>query len=108
MPLQPKHLDYANAQFLIIGEGQGSTSKATEPQSQDEKEGKENPLDEMDTLEDEDEIRVKNLNGETTGFLLVHFFHFSNHRANATPGDDAVFSDLQISSKEYPKLQTTW
>ena len=24
------------------------------------------------------------------------------------PGDDTVFEDLDVSAKEYPKLQTTW
>lgn len=85
MPLQPKHLDYVNAQFLIIGEGRGSIEKATRPQSQDEKDGKEKPVEEMEKLEGEDEIRVRHLEG-----------------------DDAVFADLHISSTEYPKLQTTW
>jgi hypothetical protein len=61
MPLQPKHLDYMNTQFLVIGEGEGSVDKATQPQSQDEKEGKEKPLEEMEKLEGEDEIRVKHL-----------------------------------------------
>ncbi|KAF7512722.1 hypothetical protein GJ744_000289 [Endocarpon pusillum] len=85
MPLKPKHLDYVNTQFLVIGEGQGDIDKATQPQAQDEKEGKEKPLEELENLEGEDEIRVKHLKG-----------------------DDAVFADLHISSKEYPKVQTTW
>jgi hypothetical protein len=64
MPSQPKHLDYVNTQVLIIGEGQGDADKATQPQSQDEKDGKEEPLEEMEKLEGEDEIRVKHLKGE--------------------------------------------
>ncbi len=63
MPLQPKHLDYVNTQFLVIGEGQGEIDKATQPQPEDEKEGKEKPLEELERLEGEDEIRVKHLNG---------------------------------------------
>jgi len=47
--------------------------------------GKEKPVDEMDKLEDEDSIRVEHLKG-----------------------DDAIFGDLGLSSKEYPKMQTTW
>lgn len=66
MPLQPKHLDYEKAQFLIIGEGQGGAEKATQPQPQDEKEGKEKPLEEMEKLEAEDEIRVRHLKGMQT------------------------------------------
>ena len=60
MPSQPKHLDYANAQFLIIGESSG-LEKATEAQPGDEK--KDTPLQEMEKLEDEDQIRVKHLRG---------------------------------------------
>lgn len=63
MPLQPKHLDYVNTQFLVIGEGQGDIDKATQPQAQDEKEGKEKPLEELENLEGEDDIRVKHLKG---------------------------------------------
>lgn len=28
--------------------------------------------------------------------------------ANQSVGDDSVFEDLGLSSKEYPKVQTTW
>jgi hypothetical protein len=63
MPSQPKHLDYPNAQILLIGEGQGDVEKATKPQPDDEKEGKEMPIEEMEKLEGEDEIRVKHLKG---------------------------------------------
>ena len=103
MPLQPKHLDYVNTQFLVIGESQG-LEKATQPQSEDEKEGKEKPLEEMEKLEGEDEIRVKHLKGtQDVHISLVRYL-----RANDALGDDAVFADLHISAKEYPKLQTTW
>ena len=40
---------------------------------------------ELEKLEEEDEHRVENLRG-----------------------DDTVFADLGISSKEYPKVLTTW
>ena len=84
MPLQPKHLEYPNAQLLIIGESRG-LDHATEALDRDQRNGKETPLEEMEKLEGEDEIRVKHLQG-----------------------DDAVFADLGLSSKEYPKVQTTW
>jgi hypothetical protein len=74
MPLQPKHLDFPNTQFLIIGEGQGSADKALQPQPQDEKEGKETPMEEMEKLEGEDEIRVKHLKGKQfTSLNLTRF-----------------------------------
>ncbi|KAI9727826.1 MAG: hypothetical protein M1834_007973 [Cirrosporium novae-zelandiae] len=85
IPLQPKFLDYPNTQFLIIGEGLEDISKTTEPQPKDKKHDKETPLEEMEKLEDEDQIRVEHLKG-----------------------DDSVFDDLSLSSKEYPKVPTTW
>lgn len=106
MPLQPKHLDYLNTQFLVIGEPQG-LDKATQPQSQDEKEGKEKPLEEMEKLEGEDEIRVKHLKGMGSLCGLCTIFRCSL-AANHSLGDDAVFADLHISAEEYPKMQTTW
>ena len=105
MPLQPKHLDYVNTQFLVIGESQG-LDKATQPQSQDEKEGKQNPLEEMEQLEGEDEIRVKHLKG--TNRLSLGHIHIFVQGAKRSLGDDAIFADLHISAKEYPKVQTTW
>lgn len=64
MPLQPKHLDYAHAQFILIGEGSDDLAKATAPQPTDEKRDKDTPLEELEKLEHEDEIRVEHLKGE--------------------------------------------
>ena len=86
MPLQPKLLSYENTQFLLIGHKEDALEKAAQPQEEeDQKEDKETPLEEIEKLEGEDEGRVKGLDG--------------NH---------AVFTDLGLSSKEYPKVQTTW
>ncbi|KAI1081412.1 hypothetical protein F5B20DRAFT_64453 [Whalleya microplaca] len=81
---QPKHLDFVNTQFLLVGESSG-IKKATEPQKGEE--GNENPLEEMEKLEDED-----------------------THRMESLQGDDstAIFADLQARVKDYPKLQTTF
>ncbi|KIW75045.1 hypothetical protein Z517_11816 [Fonsecaea pedrosoi CBS 271.37] len=81
-PLEPKYLDYDNAQFLMIGE---DYEKATEQRPKDERENNAAPEEEMEKLEGEDEIRIKHLKG-----------------------DDAVFTDLGITSKEFPKVSTTW
>ncbi|KAL2441754.1 hypothetical protein ABEF95_016480 [Exophiala dermatitidis] len=81
-PLEPKYLDYPNAQVLIIG---GHWDKATEQRPKDERENDAPPEEELEKLEGEDEIRVKHLKG-----------------------DDAVFADLGISSKDFPKVPTTW
>ncbi|KAM0805487.1 hypothetical protein BDR22DRAFT_830313 [Usnea florida] len=86
MPLQPKLLNYDNTQFLLIGHNDDALEKAAKPQNGEEEEPeKETPLEEMETLEHEDENRVQHLKG-----------------------DDSVFTDLGLSAKEYPKLQTTW
>ncbi|KAG9790873.1 hypothetical protein KCU88_g1222, partial [Aureobasidium melanogenum] len=81
-PLEPKYLDYPNAQVLIIG---GHWDKATEQRPKDDRENNAPPEEELEKLEGEDEIRVKHLKG-----------------------DDAVFADLGISSKDFPKVPTTW
>ena len=88
MPTQPKHLDYANMQFLMIGEGGDSDmGHATEPQDKDEKEGKEKPLEEMEMLEDEDTYRMEGLSGDDA---------------------EAIFADLEVNAADYPKLQTAF
>lgn len=63
LPAQPKHLDYANASFLLIGEN-FDTSSNLDPTSKDEKDdSKETPEEELQKLEHEDELRVEHLNG---------------------------------------------
>ncbi|KAL8697689.1 MAG: hypothetical protein Q9224_002186, partial [Gallowayella concinna] len=85
MPLEPKLLDYDNAQFIIIGHKDDALEKATVPQPDDEERNKEAPKEEMEKLEHEDELRVEHLKG-----------------------DDSVFEDLGLSSKEFSGMQTTW
>ncbi|KAK8070595.1 hypothetical protein PG997_010798 [Apiospora hydei] len=83
----PKHLDYVNTQVLLIGEGPG-IDKAMEPQKQDQKDGKEEPEEELVKLEEEDALRMKDLNEDDA---------------------KAIFADLGASAKDYPKkLQTTF
>ena len=62
-PLQPKFLDYENAQFLLIGSSTEDLGQATEQQPKDEKADKDTPLEEMEKLEDEDTARVEHLKG---------------------------------------------
>lgn len=65
MPLQPKLLDYENTQFLLIGHNDDALEKAAKPQDgEEEKPEKETPLEEIETLGHEDEIRVEHLKGE--------------------------------------------
>jgi hypothetical protein len=54
MPLEPELLDYANTQFLIIGEGMGNIDAATKEMGQDKKDDeKEKPIEEIQQLEEE-------------------------------------------------------
>ncbi|KAK7565533.1 tetrapyrrole biosynthesis, uroporphyrinogen III synthase [Phyllosticta citricarpa] len=89
IPVQPKFLEYANAQILLIGEGNtedDDVGKALDPTRKDQKNGdKETPAEELEKLEHEDELRVQHLHG-----------------------DDTVFDDLKLSLDEYPKVPTTW
>ncbi|KAI1408053.1 hypothetical protein F5Y13DRAFT_173453 [Hypoxylon sp. FL1857] len=82
---QPKHLDFPNTQFLLIGESSG-IQKATEPQKGQE-EGEEKPIEELEKLEDEDTHRMEGLQGDASA---------------------AIFADLHAHAKDYPKLQTTF
>ncbi|KAK1764964.1 hypothetical protein QBC33DRAFT_545359 [Phialemonium atrogriseum] len=85
MPSLPKHLDFPNTQFILIGESSG-IEKATEPQK-DQKEGEQDPKEEIEQLEEEDLERMKNIS--------------SNDSAR-------IYEDLHADAKQYPKLQTTF
>ena len=63
MPLIPKMLDYANAQFLLIGHEGDGLKEATVEQPEDAKQDKDTPMEEMEKLEHEDEVRIEHLKG---------------------------------------------
>lgn len=85
MPSKPEHLDYANAQILMIGES--GLKNATEPRKKDVKEGNEEPKEVLEEIEEEDTKRMEKL---------------------ADDDSIAIFADLQARAKDYPKLQTTF
>ncbi|CZT50101.1 uncharacterized protein RSE6_11030 [Rhynchosporium secalis] len=86
MPLEPALLAYQNTQFLLIGEGMGDVDNAVQEMKKDAKDDeKVKPVEELEKLEEEDHDRVEHLKG-----------------------DDPIFADLGLSSKEYDTLQTTW
>jgi len=64
MELRAEHLNYENAQFLLIGEGEDKFGGAVEATKKDEKAGKETPQEEMEKLEKEDAMRVEHLRGK--------------------------------------------
>lgn len=83
----PKHLDYVNTQFLLVGESSG-IDKAMQPAEKDaEAKDKDDPVEEMEKLEDEDTERMKDLGKDDSA---------------------AIFTDLEVHAKGYPKLQTTF
>ncbi|KAK3311079.1 uncharacterized protein B0T15DRAFT_520321, partial [Chaetomium strumarium] len=86
VPTQPKHLDYVNTQFLLVGESSG-LEKALAPQTEDQKDGRAEPAAEMEKLEEEDMQRMKALREDDSG---------------------RIFADLQADAGNYPKLRTTF
>lgn len=73
MPLEPKLLNYDNTQFLIIGHGDEALEKAAKPQDgEDQRPDKETPLEAIEKLEHEDEIRVEHLKGLTIHRSILH------------------------------------
>ncbi|KEY73769.1 hypothetical protein S7711_03077 [Stachybotrys chartarum IBT 7711] len=85
MPTKPSHLDFPNAQILLIGESSG-IDKAVEPQD-DQKKDEEDPVEALEHLEEEDLKRMKHLPGDMSA---------------------SIFADLHARAKDYPKLQTTF
>ncbi|KAJ4125397.1 hypothetical protein NW768_009014 [Fusarium equiseti] len=86
LPSKPAHFDYPNAQILFIGESEG-IEKAVEPQKKDEKDGKEEPEKVLEHLEEDDVKRMKHLADDQSA---------------------AIYADLHVQAKDYPKLQTTF
>lgn len=82
----PKHL-IPNAQFLLVGESSG-LDKAMQPDEKDNKsQDKEQPIEEMEKLEEEDIERMEHLGKDAS---------------------EAIFADLGTQAKGYPTLQTTF
>lgn len=86
IPSRPNHLNYDNAQILLIGESSG-IKKALTPQEEDEKANKEEPLEVMEELEEEDLKRMKDIPGDSSA---------------------SIYADLKAHAEDYPKLQTTF
>lgn len=86
MPSRPHHLDYDNAQVLLVGESSG-IKKALELQEDDENAHKEEPLEEMEDLEKQDLKRMRHLSGDDSA---------------------SIYADLKVHAEDYPKLQTTF
>ena len=63
MPLEPELIEYPNAQFLMIGEAQGSLGKAATAEGNKESHEQE-PGQELENLEKENEHRVEALQGK--------------------------------------------
>lgn len=86
MPTQPKHLDYANAQVLLVGES-GGLEKALQSGTKDSEDGNANALEELEKLEEEDTARTQDLGADDSA---------------------AIFADLEAQAKDLAKLKTTF
>lgn len=87
MATTPKHLDFTNTQFLLIGESSG-IEKATQSDKRDRNSADiETTIEEMERLENEDAERMEHLGKDDSS---------------------AIFADLQARAADYPKLQTTF
>jgi hypothetical protein len=98
-PLTPRLIDWDGATFLMIGE---DFAKATEGRPKDEREGKDEPEKEIEKLEGEDEIRVEHLKGKK------RLGPTRDTGTDDSTGDDAIFTDLQVTTKDIPEIKTTW
>lgn len=81
--MKPNHLNYSNAQILMIGEKSG-LDKATEPMDNDTEK---DPKDVLDEMERKDLDRMRHLSSDQS---------------------DAIYADLRASSQSFPKLQTAF
>ncbi|KAL4926908.1 uncharacterized protein BDV17DRAFT_138139 [Aspergillus undulatus] len=86
IPAEPELLDYANAQFLMVGSAAGDLGKAATAEQGDKRPEEEQPEEELIKMEDENEDRIE-----------------------ALGGDHAIYKDLGYHAQEkYSKLETTW
>lgn len=94
-------MNYENAQMLLIAESDPESSLAAS--SKDDSDEHKSPYEELERLEHEDEARIQNMKGIRT---TLHCTSLS--LLTFPTGDLSIFEDLHISSKEYPKVKTTW
>jgi hypothetical protein len=59
--VKPQYLDHEYCQILLIGE---KIDAGLQPTQKDQKHDKETPMEEIEKLEHEDELRVEHLHGE--------------------------------------------
>ncbi|KAK7418922.1 hypothetical protein QQX98_003625 [Neonectria punicea] len=85
MPSKPVHLNYANSQILLIGERSG-IDKATEPQDEEQKKGKDNK-EVLENLEEDDLERMQHLGEDES---------------------ESIFADLHVQATDYPALQLSF
>lgn len=62
-------LDYVSAQILLIGHAGDGIEEATVEQPEDAKQEKDTPMEEMEKLEHEDEVRIEHLKGSDLSSL---------------------------------------
>ncbi|EGR45190.1 uncharacterized protein TRIREDRAFT_81659 [Trichoderma reesei QM6a] len=87
IPTRPHHLDYANTQILMIGESSGIKKALGVEDDGGKQANKEEPLEEMEELEEQDLKRMQQLSGDDSA---------------------SIYADLKAHAEDYPKLQTTF
>ena len=100
-PAEPEYMNYENAQMLLIA-GSDPENELADPPKDSNDEHK-SPYEELERLEHEDEARIQNMQGKIIRprpriFSLL----------TVPVGDLSIFEDLHISSRDYPKVKTTW
>uniref|UniRef100_A0A8H7K3W8 Uncharacterized protein n=1 Tax=Bionectria ochroleuca TaxID=29856 RepID=A0A8H7K3W8_BIOOC len=86
LPSKPIHLEYPNAQLLLVGESSG-IEKALEPQEKDDENGAQKPEEFIESLAEEDLQRMRHLTGQQS---------------------ESIYADLQAQAEGYPRLKTTF
>ena len=82
---------------------EGGVGKVLGPTLKDQKNKKDTPIESMEKLEHEDELRVQHLHG------LCHYEIYPINRWHSPSlGNDSVSDDLKMSKKDYPQVLTTW
>lgn len=83
-PSKPEHLDFVNAQILLIG--RTDFDKPTEARDKEQEKGKVSK-EALEDLEEDDLERMQILGDDDS---------------------EAIFADLHLRAEDYPKLQTTF
>ena len=103
IPTEPDFIDYPNAQFLMIGEGQDTLGKAATAGAEAKEPGEEEPGEELENLEEGNLERIEALGG-----MIASNTACLRDSNGATADAHVIYSDLGLDASNYPKVPTTW